>query len=221
MLYDFFEQQFSAAAARPGVSDVDRARLAMASMAARSSAYVVRLLAQRMPPVTRGRDRLLAENLIFVADTIYPAQKIIVWSQNRHVQRGTTFSGTAAVQPAMGEVVSSRRPDYHALSLGILTTWRAARGKSGTSGILASGNLPVLLHDSAGRSTYLDVGAAKSDPGAAALLDLAMVSEPPRSPPIAIRYAFDALISITGSTRLTTRPLRPAPPCCPARTGTR
>jgi erythromycin esterase len=216
-MYDSIALWFSTAAAASGLDDAQRARLSLAAAAARSSAYVVRSLSRKPPLWSNHRESIVVENLLFVADTLYPAQKIIVWSQNRRVHHAPVLQTASTSQASMGALVSARRPEYRPFSLGLFTSHRLSRRKP--AAVLSSGsaNLAELMHDPAGRSTYLDVEAGLRDSAAAFLRMLDVPPEDHMTPPIALRHAYDAVIAIAQYSRIKSREREPASRCCPAR----
>jgi erythromycin esterase len=57
------------------------------------------------------RDSLMAENLLWLAQEIYPNKKIIVWAHNTHIDKG----GTDAINRSMGFFINNKLPNntYH------------------------------------------------------------------------------------------------------------
>ena len=52
------------------------------------------------------RDAGMADNLTFLADTLYPNRKIVVWAHNFHIRHDNT--ATTSTQPTMGQWVAER-----------------------------------------------------------------------------------------------------------------
>lgn len=57
------------------------------------------------------RDSLMAENVIWIANELFPNKKIIIWAHNTHIDRG----GTNAINKSMGYYINKKMPNetYH------------------------------------------------------------------------------------------------------------
>lgn len=57
------------------------------------------------------RDSLMAANLVWLSEEIYPGKKIVVWGHNTHIDKG----GTEALNKSMGYYVNQQLPEstYH------------------------------------------------------------------------------------------------------------
>ena len=89
---------------REQMTDERIASYALAAAAARTNSKVARVSGTFTRKMHEVIDDIIAENLVFVADSLYQSQKIIVWSQNDRIVRnkppdrqyGESTSGMAA-----------------------------------------------------------------------------------------------------------------------------
>ncbi|MQA90421.1 MAG: hypothetical protein GEU90_09315 [Gemmatimonas sp.] len=131
--------------------------------------FVRQVLAGRSPESIEVRDRGMADNLDFLADVLYPDQKIIVWAHNFHVQRrGYGYGWTPDVQfRTMGSFVADRRRrDLYTIGL-YMYRGTAARNDRRVYPITAhkGGSLESILHRSPWRYSFVDMSSVEREPG--------------------------------------------------------
>jgi hypothetical protein len=209
--YQSLTRWFATAAWTGDRTEVERVRLALAAAAARSSGYVAGRLAYAANRSSR-RDSVVAENIMFVADTLYPAQKIIVWTDNAAARRGSDL-GTDRTIAAR---VDQHRPGYGLFSVGLYASG-VRRARPVVARAPASPEPPtlaMLVEGRAGRAAYLDTRTGADDPGGE-FLRRRVRDRVDGGSMLVLNTEHDAVITVAW--RLAPRvlaPITPAP-CCP------
>ena len=85
--FDTLSKWFAQNARNELASEAVAARYSLAAAQARSNGKLARELGSFRPAVNRIASGLMAENLAFIADTLYPSQRIVVWSRNARIMR--------------------------------------------------------------------------------------------------------------------------------------
>ncbi|MFZ6731252.1 erythromycin esterase family protein [Undibacterium sp. Ji42W] len=112
---------------------------------------------------TEMRDQRMAENLNFLADTVYPKKKIIVWAHNFHIANNWADKAHAKTMGVW--MAEKRRKEMYTIGLymgrGILGSY----GKEAYTEIAAppAGSMESILTNSRLNMSFIDFSLAKPD----------------------------------------------------------
>jgi len=120
-LVDFFdshEGEFQAAyASDPTVPRIARQAARAAMQMVESSV----LMLENPDSATVHRDRMMAENLDYLVDTVYPDKKVMVWAHNYHIRHDNPhayrYAGQLELHTMGADLVAWHRPDLYTVGL--------------------------------------------------------------------------------------------------------
>jgi erythromycin esterase len=205
--FDTLSQWFTNAAQQAQTSDLLAARYAVAAAAARTSAQLARVLGSFNRKLSESLDGLMAENLAFVADTLYPSQKVIVWSRNERIVRNLPANGKyVAWTSSMAAVYERARPGNTPYSVALFgVSGDELRDKRPRAlPPPTDGSIEQLLFDSLGRTVLLAANSGSQPslaPGSAAARSRRRTS-------LEAMQKYDAVLVVSNVTAATPIPRR-------------
>ncbi|MQA92660.1 MAG: hypothetical protein GEU90_20965 [Gemmatimonas sp.] len=140
----------------------DRSVVMLARQTAISMAAFIRHeLAGPGPDATEIRDRGMADNLDFLADVLYPDEKIIVWAHNFHIQHrgfGTGRTPDVPIRTTGTFVAERRRPELYTIGL-FMYRGSAAMNDRRVHPITSheAGSLESILHRAPWRYSFVEM----------------------------------------------------------------
>lgn len=201
------------------MTEIERARIGLVSIVMRSNATIVRMMPQPMP-FMRSPDAMMARNVQFVADSLYPDQKMIVWSRNAIVHRGTPFTRLSGQPPTVAGIVGTQPSIKGVYTIGVYAASGSRRRSDGRIDTLSAGgegSLEQLAMQSDGQSVLFSTRAQRGDTSAWWLSSRGMAVRDRRQWPLrTLSEEYDAVLVLSGTTPATGKVSAERVVCCVA-----